>query len=63
MKISTLLVPLAASFLRPETTDLLESGARPAPPRRTGPDAAGDARAARARLAELRFPILPPPLS
>lgn len=63
MKISTLLAPLLASLLRPEATDSLGVGDRPAPLRRTDSGSSGTERATRSRLADLRFPILPPPLS
>lgn len=66
MKISSLVLAVAAAFLRSETTDLLGAADRPAPPRPDGAEPLEPARRDRApkpRLANLRFPLFPPPLS
>lgn len=66
MKITSLLLAALGAFLRSETTDALGASDRPAPPRRRGAPALEPRRPHRrgaARLANLRFPVFPPPLS
>lgn len=64
MKISTFLLAARAGLLREETGRHPGASGGPAPPRpSTSLEPGRTARAPRPRLANLRFPTLPPPLS
>lgn len=61
MKVSTLIVSLLAAFLRPGATDAPGAPDRSGSPRPLEP-ANPKARPPRPRIAELRFPLFPPPM-